>query len=74
MAKSLFRFPNAKIAVLATEKEMTNICTAIEQEVLSKYDGVYIIGFEVFPAKIDGYACLEDRMFNDILVHVEKVK
>lgn len=74
MKKSLFRFPNAKIAVLATEKEMTNICTAIEQEILSKYDGEYILGFEVYPAKIDGYACLGDRMFNDILVHVKKIK
>jgi len=74
MAKSLFLFPSAKIAVLATEKEMTNICIAIEQEILSKYDGEYSIGFEVFPARIDDYTCLGDRLFNNVHIHVEKVK
>ena len=73
MAKKLYRFPNAEMSFYASEKAMTNICTAIEQEILAKYEGEYVVGFDVFPGTV-GIRCRGESLCMDVLVHVKKVK
>lgn len=74
MAKKLYRFPNAKMAFYASEKAMTNICTVIEQEILAKYEGEYIVGFETFPSKMEGYQMRGETLCYEVSVHVKKIK
>ena len=73
MAKKLYRFPNSKMSLYATEKTLTNICTAIEQEILAKYEGEYIVGFDIFPGRMEDYHLLGDQLCYDVYVHAKKV-
>jgi len=74
MAKKLYRFPNAKMAFYASEKAMANMCTAIEQEILAKYEGEYVVGFETFPSLMEGYQMHGEAQCFEVLVHVNKIK
>jgi hypothetical protein len=73
MAKKLYRFPNAKMALYASEKAMTDMCTAIEREILAKYGGEYVVGFEPFPSKIEGYQMHGETLCYEVSVHVKRL-
>ena len=73
MAKKLYRFPNAKTSIYATEKTMANVCIAIEQEILAKYNGEYVIGFDLIPSRIDGFQLHGEQLCYDVLAHIRKV-